>query len=157
VISRDGDFDSFSQVANGVQVIPDGAFPIFKQILASIFFFVPRGVWPGKPNDTGVELARMLGLDFQNLSAPWILEAFVNARFMGVISVSILLGFYLTKVDLLSNSSMRYFLVGSVTSGFLFIVLRGSLLQATGRAVFSIFIISIIFWKIDLSYTEKTN
>lgn len=144
VISRDGDFDSFSQVANGLRVVAQGEFEIFRQILASLFFFIPRSIYPGKPNDTGVELAKILGLKFQNLSAPWILESYVNARLAGVVFVSILIGFYLTKLDLKAILDVRYFLLGSLTSGFLFIVLRGSLLQATGRVAFSIFIVLIL-------------
>jgi hypothetical protein len=144
VISRDGDFDSFSQVANGLRVVAQGEFEIFRQILASLFFFIPRSLYPGKPNDTGVELARILGLKFQNLSAPWILESYVNGRLVGVVFVSILIGFYLTKLDLKAILDVRYFLLGSLTSGFLFIVLRGSLLQATGRVAFSIIIVLLL-------------
>jgi hypothetical protein len=151
LISRNGDFDAFSQIANGVQVIPQGVFPLFRQIFGSILFFVPRGIWPAKPNDTGIELAKILGLEFQNLSAPWILEAYVNARFMGVILVAFFIGFYITKLDQLSNVNVQYFVLGSVASGFLFIVLRGSLLQATGRATFSVILIYLIFRKLHKS------
>lgn len=144
ILSRDGDFDAFSQVANGLQVVSQGEFDLFRQILASIFFFVPRSIYVGKPSDTGVELARILGLKFQNLSAPWILESYVNGRIFGVILVSLLLGFYLSKLDLESNSDIRYFLLASLASGFLFIVLRGSLLQATGRASFSVVLMLVM-------------
>ena len=78
------------------------------------------------------------------MSAPWILESYVNARLAGVVFVSILIGFYLTKLDLKAFLDVRYFLLGSLTSGFLFIVLRGSLLQATGRVAFSIVIVLIL-------------
>lgn len=144
IISRDGDFDSFSQVANGLQSVDSGIFPPFRQITGSILFFVPRSVYPNKPNDTGVEIARYLGLKFQNLSAPWILEAYVNARFLGIIVVGIGLGFFLTLIDLNSILNLRNFLLSSMTSGFLFILLRGSLLQATGRAAFTYVLIYLL-------------
>ena len=137
IISRDGDFDSFSQVANGLQSIGSGIFPVFRQITGSILFFVPRSVFPNKPYDTGIELASHLGLKFQNLSAPWILEAYVNARLLGVIFVGVGLGFILSNIDLKSNVTFRSFILSAMTSGFLFILLRGSLLQATGRAAFT--------------------
>lgn len=144
IVSRDGDFDSFSQIANGLQVVSQGEFAIFRQVIASVFFFVPRSVYPGKPNDTGIELARFLGLKFQNLSAPWILESYVNARVIGVVLIGFSIGFFLCKFDLSSSLDIRYFLLGSLTTGFLFIVLRGSLLQATGRAVFSVAVILLL-------------
>jgi hypothetical protein len=161
-VSRDGDFDAFSQVANGLQAIHQGGFPIFRQVFASIFFFIPRSLYSGKPADTGVELAKILGLKFQNLSAPWILEAYANARIIGVISVGISLGFVLTSIDFRSLLELRSFLIGSMTSGFLFIILRGSLLQATGRAVFSIFLIHLLLRKLgpksfDIYRTSETN
>ncbi len=144
IISRDGDFDSFSQVANGLQSIDSGIFPVFRQITGSILFFVPRSIYPNKPYDTGIELANHLGLKFQNLSAPWLLEAYANARLLGVIFVGVGLGFIVSNIDLKSNVTFRSFLLSAMTSGFLFILLRGSLLQATGRAAFTYVLIFLL-------------
>jgi hypothetical protein len=138
IISRSGDFDAFAQLANGLKVVTYGIFPIFEQVLGSLFFFVPRSLWSGKPFDTGVEVAQTLSLKFQNLSAPWILESYANARIFGVIAVSIFIGYKLTSLEISSGNNIKYFLLSSMTTGFLFIILRGSLLQATGRAAFSI-------------------
>lgn len=145
VISRDGDFDSFAQLANGVQLTAHGHFPILRQISSSILFFIPRSTLPNKPYDTGVELAKLLGLRFQNLSAPWILESYVNLRLGGVCIIAFLLGYYLCRMDLTSNNEVRNFLLSALSSGFLFIVLRGSLLQATGRVVFSVSVLYLVF------------
>lgn len=147
IISRDGDFDSFSQVANGLEVISQGGFPILKQIFGPVLFFVPRSFLPDKPSDTGVELARFLGLRFQNLSAPWILEAYANARLPGVILIGLIIGMILTKIDLKSTLDLKGYLLSVLTSGFLFILLRGSLLQATGRVIFTYFLIFLILRK----------
>ena len=136
-ISRNGDYDAFSQFANSISLSNQNVFPIFKQILGSILFFVPRTFWLTKPNDTGVEIAKQLGLHFQNLSSPWIAEAYVNARIPGVILVSAIIGIYLTRIDLKSKSNILHYLVSGIMAGVLFIVLRGSLLQATGRVAFT--------------------
>jgi len=144
ILSRNGDFDAFPQLANGLQLISQGEFPIFRQIIASVLFFVPRTIFPNKPSDTGVELAKLLGLKFQNLSAPWILEVYVNARTIGTVTIGIAIGIYLTSMDLRSKFNLKSFVVSSITSGFLFIVLRGSLLQATGRVAFSYALIYVI-------------
>jgi hypothetical protein len=148
IVSRDGDFDSFSQVANGLHMTADGYFPLLRQITASLLFFVPRSMFHNKPNDTGIELARWLGLKFQNLSAPWVLEAYVNFRAPGVLFIAFCLGYFLTKIDLRSHLDLRSYLLSSITSGLLFIILRGSLLQATGRAVFAFFLIFVILRKV---------
>ena len=141
LLSRQGDFDAFSQFANGITQSDHGNFPILKQLFAPLFFFLPRSIWMDKPTDTGAELARLLGLKYQNLSAPWLLESYVNLRIPGLILSAIVLGFFLTKIQLISNRSIKSTLFSSLSLGILFIVLRGSLLQATGRATFSIFLI----------------
>lgn len=144
ILSRQGDFDSFAQFANGIRLVDNDIFPYFQQILGPVLFFVPRSVWNSKPRDTGVEIANQLGLSFQNLSAPWILEAYSNAKLVGLVVTSILLGFYISKFDLGSLHNLRSWLLGSVLVGVLFIVLRGSLLQATGRVIFSFVIVFYI-------------
>ena len=136
ILSRDGDFDAFSQLANGIQIVSDETFPILHQILGSLFFFVPRDIWEGKPQDTGVLLAQILRLRFQNLSAPWILELFVNFRLIGVVFFALIIGYIISRIDLNSSISLNNQIFGAILSGLLFILLRGSLLQATGRAVF---------------------
>jgi hypothetical protein len=144
ILSRQGDFDSFAQFANGIRLVDNDIFPYFQQILGPVLFFVPRSVWNSKPRDTGVEIANQLGLSFQNLSAPWILEAYSNAKLVGLVVTSILLGFYISKFDLGSLHNLRSWLLGSVLVGVLFIVLRGSLLQASGRVIFSFVIVFYI-------------
>lgn len=144
ILSRQGDFDSFAQFANGIRLVDNDIFPYFQQILGPVLFFVPRSVWNSKPRDTGVEIANQLGLSFQNLSAPWILEAYSNAKLVGLVVTSIFLGFYISKFDLGSLHNLRSWLLGSVLVGVLFIVLRGSLLQASGRVIFSFVIVFYI-------------
>jgi len=150
ILSRQGDFDSFAQFANGIRLVDNDMFPYFQQILGSVLFFVPRSIWNSKPRDTGVELANQLSLTYQNLSAPWMLEAYANAKLVGLIVASIFLGFYLSKYDMGSFQNLRSWLLGSILVGALFIVLRGSLLQATGRIIFSFAIIYYITSKFKI-------
>jgi hypothetical protein len=149
VLSRSGDFDSFAQFANGINLVDDGLFPYFQQILGPILFFVPRSIWASKPRDTGVEIANQLGLSFQNLSAPWLLEAYSNLGLVGLVLVSIVIGFFLSKYDLGSLQDLRSRLLGSILVGVLFIVLRGSLLQASGRVIFSFFLVFYLTQKFN--------
>lgn len=142
--SRTGDFDAFIQLANGIDKIKDGLFPIFYQILGSIFFFVPRSLWENKPFDTGVTLATSNGLIFKNLSAPWILEALVNARGVGVILLALGIGRYLGRYPRYGEVGIKNLMMSAMISGSLFILLRGSLLQATGRVVFSYVLIHFL-------------
>ena len=144
ILSRNGDFDAFAQFANGINLVNNDLFPYFQQIIGPMLFFVPRSIWDSKPRDTGSVIANELGLSFQNLSAPWVLEAYSNARLIGLIIASMFLGYYLSKYDLGSLLDLRSWLLGSILIGVLFIVLRGSLLQAIGRIIFSFLLVYYI-------------
>jgi|688.fasta_scaffold90981_2 hypothetical protein len=150
ILSRRGDFDAFAQFANGIRLVDNDIFPYFQQILGPVLFFVPRSIWNSKPRDTGSEIANQLSLTFQNLSAPWILEAYANANLVGLIMTSVFLGFFLSKHDMGSLHNLRGWLFGSILIGVLFIVLRGSLLQATGRVIFSFAIVYYVTSKFKI-------
>jgi len=150
VLSRNGDFDAFAQFANGIKLIDNGLFPYLQQILGPLLFFVPRSIWDSKPRDTGIEIASQLNLRFKNISAPWVLEAYSNAQLLGLIVTSIFLGFYLSKYEYGSLYNLRSWLLGSILVGVLFIVIRGSLLQATGRVIFSFALVYYITYRLRI-------
>lgn len=144
-LSQNGDFDSFAQVSNGLYSLDKGNFPLFKQVLGSIFFPIPRSVWPNKPLDTGVVVAQSNGLSFQNLSAPWPLEMYVNGRLPFLIICCILIIRYLYKRDFHDGLINPQNVNIAILFGLLFILMRGSLLQATGITLFSLFICRLHF------------
>jgi hypothetical protein len=79
-----------------------------------------------------------------------MLEAYSNARLVGLIVTAVFLGFFLSKHDMVSPRNLRSWLLGSILVGVLFIVLRGSLLQASGRVIFSIAIVYYITSKLKI-------
>ena len=130
------DYDAFWQVANAFSYGLDGLIEPGRQALGSVLFWVPRGVWPDKPVDTGILLAQYRGYSFQNLSAPLWAEFLVNGG-IGVLIVGFLLvGYALRVMDsrLLPafKASGYWAIVGAVFPVYMTILLRGSLLQATG-------------------------
>ena len=151
VTSRLGDLDAFAQLSNGIDKVSLGIFPLMHQIIGSIFFFIPRSLWSAKPFDTGVVIGQQSNLLFSNLSAPWILEAYVNARLIGVIIVSIWIGYTLFNIDMSAKPKLYSYLIGAITSGSLFILLRGSLLQATGRTLFCFLAVFLLFRNVTIN------
>ncbi|TFC83435.1 hypothetical protein E3T28_08935 [Cryobacterium sinapicolor] len=130
------DYDAFWQVANAFSYGLDGLIEPGRQALGSVLFWVPRGLWPDKPVDTGILLAQYRGYSFQNLSAPLWAEFLVNGG-IGVLIVGFLLvGYALRVMDsrLLPavKASGYWAIVGAVFPVYMTILLRGSLLQATG-------------------------
>jgi len=130
------DYDAFWQVANAFSYGLDGLIEPGRQALGSVLFWVPRGVWPDKPVDTGILLAQYRGYSFQNLSAPLWAEFLVNGGISVLIVGFLLLGYSLRVMDsrLLPafNAAGYWAIVGAIFPVYMTILLRGSLLQATG-------------------------
>lgn len=136
------DYDSFWQIANALSFWLDGLVQPLSQFFGSIFFFVPRAIWPDKPIDTGILLAQYRGYEFQNLSAPAWAEMLVNGGVLGVVIGFLILGAVLRLLDSKIAPAFRsggwLTLVGAIFPVYLMILLRGSLLQATGSLVVAI-------------------
>ncbi|MFZ3417655.1 O-antigen polymerase [Arthrobacter sp. 3Tela_A] len=132
------DYDQFTMLANTLGYTQDHGLSWGQQALGPLFFWVPRVVWPDKPYDTGVEVGMWMNSVNLNLSAPLWAEAWINFGLIGLIVVFAGLGFLARRLDagfrmdILSRGSVGYLGI-SIFAGYLFILLRGSLLQSMGR------------------------
>lgn len=141
------DYDSFWQIANALSYSVSDSMQPFRQILGSLLFWVPRSLWPDKPTDTGILLAQFRGYSFSNLSAPLWAELLVNG---GVIAVGVgfaVLGPVLTAMDRrvvpAHYSGGWWGLLGAILPVYMMILMRGSLLQATGAVFVAL---GCLFW-----------
>lgn len=132
------DYDQFTMLANTLGYTQDHGLSWGQQALGPLFFWVPRVVWPDKPYDTGVEVGMWMNSVNLNLSAPLWAEAWINFGLVGLIVAFAGLGFLARRLDagfrmdILSRGSVGYLGI-SIFAGYLFILLRGSLLQSMGR------------------------
>lgn len=136
------DFDQLAMTANAVAFTrvgeghTDGA-----QLLGSALFFVPRQIWPDKAADTGLVLGEWLGTTNTNLSAPLWAELWIDLGHAGVVLGFLGLGLLAARWDRRYEEGLAaglgphsaLMVVVPVVAGYSFILLRGSLLQATGR------------------------
>ena len=132
-----GDYDAFAQISNSLQFVHDGFMTWGNQLLGVLFFWVPRRIWADKPIDTGILLADYRGYTFSNLSAPLWSEAIVNFGIVGVVVLFAAIGYLLTNFDrkgaqALINGSGYWAVLAGTIPFYGMIILRGSLLQATG-------------------------
>lgn len=130
------DYDAFWQIANAYSYWQDGFVVPLRQITGSLFFWLPRSIWPDKPTDTGIMLAEYRGYSFDNLSAPLWAEFLVNGGVIAVVVGFLLLGAVLQRLDVsvvagLSRGGLGA-IIGAILPVYMTILLRGSLLQATG-------------------------
>lgn len=132
------DYDQFTMLANTVGFTRDEGITWGYQFLGAVLFWVPRVLWPAKPLDSGVEVGQWMSSANVNLSSPLWAEAWINFGVAGVVVAFALLGLLARKLDAgfrpgaLSAGSVGYLGV-SIFSGYMFILLRGSLLQSMGR------------------------
>jgi hypothetical protein len=136
-LSRLGDYDSFSQLSYVFSFSQEGMFKPMRQVLGSLFFFIPREIWPSKPIDTGVMVGVARNLQSTNLSCPWIAEMYANGGVFLALLTSILFGVGFSKLGQVPMANR--FLVEGILCGVAFIVLRGSLLQASGKTMLGLF------------------
>ncbi|MFE4690509.1 hypothetical protein ACFRH6_10680 [Streptomyces sp. NPDC056749] len=136
------DYDQMVMFANTISWVDTREHTYGRQLAGSALFFVPRAVWSGKPEDTGVRVGQWMGLRMTNLSAPLWTEFWVDFGASGMIGGLAMIGYAAARTD------RRYALAvtragpgpGSVLAiaapliaGYTFILLRGPLLQAAGK------------------------
>ena len=137
-----GDFDGFQSTINVVSYAQATGLKLGVHLLSALVFFLPREYWKGKSGGTGGDAAQWYGYDFTNISAPLPSEFYVDFGVLGVLVGGALLGYILAKVDgaireaRRSNDQLRL-LHYSVVVGYLFIILRGSLVAIVGPFVFT--------------------
>ncbi|MFI5509954.1 oligosaccharide repeat unit polymerase [Mycobacterium sp. NPDC051804] len=128
------DFDAFAQINNTLLYVDRHGFTDGEQAVGVLLFWVPRGIWPDKPRDTGILLAASRSYSFQNLSAPLWSELYVNAGWPLLILGMILAGALVRKLDGRIEESLQRArapgILACVMPFYLVILLRGSLLQA---------------------------
>lgn len=135
-IFSSGDFDAFSIYVMTVENI-DKFGPKWGAILGSIFFFVPRSIWKGKPEGSGTYIAEMQGLGFDNISCPVFAEGYLNGGFFGFILMAALFATIVKKLDTAywnshvgdSDDTQFLSLVYPYLLGYIFTICRGALIS----------------------------
>ncbi|MEV7710230.1 hypothetical protein [Streptomyces sp. NPDC088270] len=137
------DYDQTVMFANTITWVEAHGHTYGRQLAGSALFFVPRSVWSGKPEDTGVRVGQWMGMNMTNLSAPLWTEVWVDFGAPGVAGAFALIGYAAARTDrryarAVSRDGPGPGSVLAVTApliaGYTFILLRGPLLQSVGKA-----------------------
>lgn len=131
-----GDYDAFAQIVNAVEYTHRTGQLFSDQFLGPLLFWLPRQFWADKPADTGILLADFKGYTFTNLSAPLWAEALISFSPIGILICFAILGRVFRNLDDAFDNN-REVILAAFFPGALYslIILRGSLLQATGGLV----------------------
>lgn len=147
------DYDQTVMFANGITLAHSGAgHTQGRQLLGAALFFVPRSVWPGKPTDTGIRIGQWMGNNNVNLSSPLWVELWLDFGTEGMAVGFLLLGYacargdrrYALRTGEGSQPGSVVAVVVPALSGYAFILLRGSLLQASGRIGIALLCLALV-------------
>lgn len=121
-----------------------------RQLLGSIFFFVPESIWTNKPWGTGTLLAERLDYSFTNVAMSFFGEGYANFGYLGVAFFLVIIVFFNVFLDFLfANNKMHSWvkIIYYIFLGFEFYLLRGDLfssikiLVSFGLALFLVILI----------------
>jgi hypothetical protein len=145
-----GHFDSYENISNTITFVQDFGIIWGKQLIGVFLFWIPRSIWINKPEGSGT----FLGKNFYsfdttnqnlNISAPLLMEEYLNFGILGVILGTFFLGYLVSFLDfkfsfseysiddlpknMLSSKLIGFIFYVSFLGLFLFI-LRGDLLSS---------------------------
>ncbi|MCX4860837.1 hypothetical protein OG426_16710 [Streptomyces canus] len=147
------DYDQVGMFANTITYVRSGQGHTYgRQLAGSVLFAVPRSVWPDKPMDTGVVVGQWMGATNTNLSSPVWAELWIDFGPVGMTAGFVALGYAAARVDRrYARRAVRRSPPGSLIAlivpliaGYSFILLRGPLLQASGRVAIAACCIALI-------------
>ncbi|MEM1149979.1 MAG: hypothetical protein AAGI03_05410 [Pseudomonadota bacterium] len=145
-----GDLDGFQSLMNLVFLLNAEGLAFGGRILSSVFFFMPRSIWAGKAEATGVEAAEAAGYKFTNISMPLPGEFYADFGFLGLILLMFLFGRMIAWLEVsmrrTGSEIGRRAIIGVVIAGFLPIILRGPLLSTLQASVLAIGL--IVAWDV---------
>ncbi len=134
-------FDAYANFLATQEYASIDGFSKGEQLGSAFFFFVPRSIWESKPITTGQLVGNHLiekhDFWFNNLSNPYISEAYLNFGIVGIILFAFVFAYVLSKAvnylrsdDYLKKTlafftaiHLVYFLRGDFTNGFSQLVL----------------------------------
>lgn len=141
-------FDSYSQLITSLKYIDSIGYMFGKTTISSLLFFLPRSIFTIKTEGLGFILAQYLGEttvygqilgDFNNLSASFISEIFVNFSYFGLVLVPWFL-FFILKHTKFEKQPVLY----GILLGFSFFIMRGDFMSSFAYFIGAIVIIYFI-------------
>ncbi|WP_231717755.1 O-antigen polysaccharide polymerase Wzy [Nonlabens sp. YIK11] len=133
-------YDAFCNIGIVIEIVEQRGLFWGEQLLSAFLFFIPRGLWPGKPDSSGLIVGNYLIEDydyyFANLSNPLVSEGYMNFGIVGVVIMAIALAVtivyfmtWLVSNDVLKRATAFYFAVhllfllrGDFTNGYSYFV-----------------------------------
>ena len=131
-----GDYDAYSIVARSLMYIQTYGSTAGFQLLGALLFFIPRSLWPNKPEGSGHLVCEAQGQLYLNISAPLPAEALVNFGLLGLLLFAIITALICKRIDRwFAHSSSLMTLFYPTLLFMFFFIMRGDLLSSYAYTV----------------------
>lgn len=130
------DYDAYSIVARTLKYVAEIGSTGGHQLLGALLFFVPRSLWPLKPEGSGNLVCAAQGQSVLNISSPLPAEGVVNFGVIGLVLFAAIAALTCRKLDTWfvgSESPLRLFYPFACL--LFFFMMRGDLLSAVAFSV----------------------
>ena len=124
------DFDAYQMLMTTINYTHDVGVCFGKNILTSVFSFVPRSIWTGKMLPTGQLALQYYGATFTNVSCPWIAEWYFAFGWFGIPIGGIVTGILMKWVDSFNVENGNFFkrAIFCIIAGLSIYIFRGAML-----------------------------
>lgn len=96
----EGHFDAHQNIITIMRYVKEFGLAWGHQILGALLFFVPRGIWPGKPEGTGhTAIVALEQFGFSNVSANMAVEGYVNFGVVGIVLFALIIAVVARRAD----------------------------------------------------------
>lgn len=135
------DYDAPAQVTNAISTYQLNGPSNGAQIGSAVLFMIPRSIWEGKADHTGMVIARASGIGFENLSAPLWAEGYIDFGPIGAVTLPAIFGFGAGWCDKLFIRALRgprasvSLIAFPALALYSIILIRGSLLATISLGV----------------------
>lgn len=155
------DYDAYSMVARTIKYVGSHGATDGYQLLGVLFFFVPRALWPSKPEGSGNLVCVAQGQTQLNISSPLPAEGLINFGIIGIILFAVGAALICRSVDrwfISSRTPIRLFYPFACL--LMFFIMRGDLLSSFAFTVgyfvsFSTLCIACLGFRALLGNREK--
>ena len=130
------DYDAYSIIARSLKYVTEIGSTNGYQLLGALLFFVPRSLWPSKPEGSGNLVCAAQGQSVLNISSPLPAEGVVNFGAIGIVIFAVIAALVCRKLDIWfieSESPLRLFYPFACL--LFFFMMRGDLLSTFAFSV----------------------
>lgn len=138
---KSANFDAYANIIHTMHYIQENGETWGRQLLGSVFFFIPRTIWSNKPVGSGRIVAKYFNFPNFNVSSPLQAEALINFGVIGLPIFAMIFGRILRNIDDCYKNRMNQLRINPNSLafidviypfwlGFVFFISRGDLMSS---------------------------